>query len=453
MTAASASATRNGGIAPADLACAGASHPATERAGTADSEASHVIAGCADAMADSVLAERDPFGFDRLFFHPSSGTYGNGIRSILSHAALPPGKPDAAAIDGFFKGQRLPGHTVLQDVRAVPPGHALLRTRHGLTVHLRPETTSRGDAEALLPVPLPMSRQMLERDAQEADAQEVDAQQADALQMGLQATQQASLETSLQISLQVSLKASLQTALQTGKNVALALSGGLDSALLLALLHDMGARHIPVYILATGLPDYCERDAALAVARRLHAEAVVIDATADDFVAALPAVIRHIEEPLYNLHPVAKLLLARAMRRDGIDIAISGDGADQVLTRDVSADYLPLCHALFDAAGVTLHAPFLDAAVVRHLVSIAPDAHKQCLRDLAALFDLPSRLVSGPKRSRLAPAMDLSAWLDRPRIVALAHALDRPAPDLSADAQRVLWTTLLLTLDHLGVHP
>jgi hypothetical protein len=104
---------------------------------------------------------------------------------------------------------------------------------------------------------------------------------------------------------------------------------------------------------------------------------------------------------------------------------------------------------LFDEASVDLHPPFVDADVVAHLTSIAPDPNKQCLRDLGARLNLPDRLVHGPKRGRLAPAMDLAPLLDRDRTRALADSLGLAAPTLQADTERVLWVTLTLILDHL----
>lgn len=245
------------------------------------------------------------------------------------------------------------------------------------------------------------------------------------------------------------LQASLRQALKSPAP-ALALSGGLDSALLLALLKAMGVHDLPVYILATGLPGYCEREAALDMARRLGVPAKVVHAGESDFVAALPDTARQVEEPIFNLHPVAKLLLARAMAADGITLAITGDGADQVLRRDQSANYLPLCHALFDATGVQLHAPFLDSTVVAALCSLPPDPQKQCLRELAASLDLPARLVRGPKQSRLAPAMSLGPLAARDAMHDLARRLGLPAPALDTDAERVQWASLSITLNHLG---
>ncbi|MCM3060892.1 hypothetical protein M3553_22495, partial [Bacillus subtilis] len=105
-------------------------------------------------------------------------------------------------------------------------------------------------------------------------------------------------------------------------------------------------------------------------------------------------------------------------------------------------------------ASVDLHPPFVDAAVVAHLTSIAPDPNKQCLRDRGARLNLPDRLVHGPTRGRLAPAMELATLLDRDRTHALADTLGVAAPALQTDTERVLWTTLILILDHLDrLHP
>jgi asparagine synthase (glutamine-hydrolysing) len=346
-----------------------------------------------------IIGTRPPFGFERLHYHPRRGTWAGSIMALLKASGESAGEPDAAAIAGYLSGARLNGRTVLHDILAVPPGHALKQTPLGLEVS---------------PAEWPSSHRELG----------------------------------------TVLRESLQRALDSGKRVALALSGGLDSALLLALLREMGALpNVRCYTLVTGMPEYCEQEAVLDLARRMQVTVKLVEASERDFVAALARATYAVEEPMYNLHPVAKLLLAEAIAEDGIELAISGDGADQVLRRDESATYLPLCNALFGAASVVLYPPFVDPAVIARLTSIPPDPDKQCLRELAAELDLPERLVRGPKHSRLAPAMDLGRLLDRERIHALAASLDMPAPTLQPDTERVLWTTLTLILDHLGATP
>ncbi len=358
------------------------------------------------------LGQRDPFGFERLLYDTTTGHTATSVAGLLAGATPATGdgpggshgptrpRADRGAIAAHLNGAPLPDRTLLQYIRAVPPGHALLRSAQGLFTQPVPPPAAAADAPA-----------------------------------GLHAR----------------LSASLRRALASRQRIALALSGGLDSALLLALLCELGATDIPAYILVTDLPGYSERDAALDMAARLGVSTRLVPVSAADFVAALPQAIAAVEEPLFNLHPVAKLLLAQAMARDGIELAISGDGADQVLRRDVSANYLPLCRALFDAASVTLLAPFLDAAVVAWLLDRPADPDKTCLREIAARLELPARLVRGPKHSRLAPAMDLRRWAKPDELRALAAQLGLPEPTLSRDEACVRWTTLALALRQFGV--
>ena len=320
----------------------------------------------------------------------------DSIAGVLRAAGSASTEPDRAAIQGFLTHRRLVGHTVLNEVRSVPPGHMLTQQAAGPATSPIPWPSQQGDLHALL-------------------------------------------------------RASLQQALNTGRRTALALSGGLDSALLLALLRDLDAlQDVPCYILATGLPDYCERAAALDMATRMRARPIVVPVGPHDFVNALPCATQCVAEPMFNLHPVAKLLLARAMAADGIEQVVTGDGADQVLRRDTSANYLPLCQALFRAEQITLHAPFLNDGVMAHLLSLPPDPDKQCLRKLAQHLGLPHRLVHGPKCSRLAPAMDLQGLVTHAQIRSLARHLHFAAPALQTDNECMLWTTLTLTLQQLG---
>ncbi len=216
--------------------------------------------------------------------------------------------------------------------------------------------------------------------------------------------------------------------------VALALSGGVDSAVLAALL----AERAVLYTLAPRFPDYGEEAEASAMARRLGAELRRVPVDEGDFVEALPHVIRACERPLYNLHPVSRHLLARAARADGFGVLVTGDGADEVFRGTSGADYLPVVTALTRAAGLVPGAPFLDPEVAPF---VAPDPGKRALRALAVDLGVPEEIAHRPKRARFAPPMDLAPHRDAPLVAALGHHLGR-APSLAADRERVGWTTL-----------
>jgi asparagine synthase (glutamine-hydrolysing) len=228
-----------------------------------------------------------------------------------------------------------------------------------------------------------------------------------------------------------------------GRDVLVALSGGLDGALVLALWRQAG-RPLPEAItLRTGLPGYDESERAAQVAAALGVRLHVAAVTGDDLVAALPDGIAVMEQPLFNLHPVARLLLARAAARLGARVLVTGDGADQAMRGQPAGDYLPLVAALTRAAGLEPWSPFLDPRVVAAALAAGPDPEKRGLRALAPTLGLPAWIADAPKRSMLAPALDLSPHLDRAAIDRLARTIDLPVV-LDDDRARVGWVTLAI---------
>ena len=206
---------------------------------------------------------------------------------------------------------------------------------------------------------------------------------------------------------------------------ALALGGGLDSALLLAVIRRVLGKDVPVFSSCPSIPGYSERESVLASARSLDAKPELLGATERDFVEALSPCVEFAEVPLYNLHPVSKLLLARGLKERGIRRVITGDGADQVFAGVPGWDYLPIVGALFAGAGVALSCPFLHPRVSAWAANRA-DPSKSALREVARRL-LPARLADAPKVGQLAPVMDLSG-------VAESHSVELARRTLGLDA-------------------
>lgn len=342
------------------------------------------------------LPTRDDFGLRRLYYTPDR--HAPTCRALFDADPALSRALDATTIAAIAEGRSLPERTAFATIRAVPPGHGLATGPTGLAVYPTAMTTCEGDLGALL-------------------------------------------------------DAAIDDMLATApRPLAVALSGGLDSALVLALVRRRDPT-IRGLVLDPRLPDYSELDAARETARALDVPVDVVSVDPDAFVAAVPAAIAAFETPLYNLHPVAKWLLADAARRAGYRTLLTGDGADQVMTRDVSADYLPLVGAAFDAHGVGLWSPFLVAGVVAHLLAIAPDRNKRVLRDVASLLPIPRPLVDEPKRGRLAPPLSLDRVVSPSRVAALAVSLGQPAPDPHDDRAVVAWSTAAILADSFGVPP
>lgn len=235
-----------------------------------------------------------------------------------------------------------------------------------------------------------------------------------------------------------------------GREVALAISGGLDSAALLETLARAGVE-LPLYLLVTDIPGYCERREALATAAAFGLPLREVFATPADFVAALPAALRAAEAPFYNLHLAGNLLLARALERDGIGALLTGHAADQVLALApprALANFLPWVDAMMNAAGVELRLPFLDPGVIAAARAAGPDPRKENLRRLLA-GRLPSATLEAPKVARYTPAFPLDRWQPSRRAARLRPLLPFLAPEPARGGAAEL---LLVSLDLLGEH-
>ena len=341
---------------------------------------------------------RDPFGLRRCYYDLQGRMHASSVRALFE--ALPdlPRTLDPVAVAAHLEGRTTPERSFFAAVRAVAPGHELIRTAEGFATRPVPVEPLEGDLPALL-------RAALAEAMREAPAP-----------------------------------------------IAVALSGGLDSALVLALAHELEAETKAV-VLAPEMHGYGELEVATQTARQVGAEIVVAHVSAADFRAATPDAIAAMEVPLYNLHPVGKLLLARAARQAGFATLLTGDGADHVLTRDRSADYLPLVSACFDAAGVELRTPFLHDDVIAHVLAGPIDPHKSELRTLGSTLPIPQGLVRNEKVSRLTPPIDLSPLVPPETIERLADTLGREPPNLRADRDHVRWSTLALLVDAMEAWP
>ena len=113
--------------------------------------------------------------------------------------------------------------------------------------------------------------------------------------------------------------------------VACYLSGGIDSCSVLGVASKLSQQPLRAYTLSFDHADYDEGAIAEAQAKLSGAEFRRIDIrsehTADHFSDAL----YHAERPFANAHVVAKFLLSRAVRDDGIKVVMTGEGSDEIL--------------------------------------------------------------------------------------------------------------------------
>lgn len=113
--------------------------------------------------------------------------------------------------------------------------------------------------------------------------------------------------------------------------VASYLSGGIDSCAVLGLAQQCMDRPIRAFTLTFDNPLYNEAAIAEATAKHVGASYHPIPITGRDIADSYADAIWHAETQMFNGHGVAKYLLSRAVRKAGIKVVFTGEGADEML--------------------------------------------------------------------------------------------------------------------------
>lgn len=330
----------------------------------------------------NVLARRDRLGSRMIYFEPGSGEYAEDLAVLL--ARVPEarrGGLDPRGIDvawGLAPSTDDASRTCLRGVRCVPPGVALVRN---------------GDGRVAL-------------DAASARSS-------------------PPLSSSVAPSLESVLLGAASRAFASARRPIVALGGGIDAPLAVLAMRGAGiAIESAVHVSLPGT-SYDEsaaaRETATAIGLRLHE----VRLTTSDLAAALPRAVRLAGTALYNMHPVSRVVTARAARDLGHDVLVTGDGADQAARGAIEpADYVPIVAAITRGCGIALASPFADDDLVDLLVRLR-DPSKNALRALARVWGLPDSVAGRPKVPCMAPALPRAAFPVDGALVELSRALGR----------------------------
>jgi asparagine synthase (glutamine-hydrolysing) len=240
-----------------------------------------------DRETGDLFAVRDQIGVKPLYWALRRGVFvaASELRAMLRHPGVGAQLDLPGVIEYLAFGHTSQGRTIVEDVRTLPPGHALT-LRDG-----RVEVTEYWDV--LPPEP-----------------SEVDGAVADDLLELLDRAVAASLVSDVPLSLM--------------------LSGGLDSSAIAAL----AARHVDpaeltAYSVSFGLAND-ESAAAARLARDLgmrHRELLLTEA---ELSGAFDAWLSGMDVPSANPTWIAVSHIARAVHSDGFKVLLSGDGGDEL---------------------------------------------------------------------------------------------------------------------------
>lgn len=109
-------------------------------------------------------------------------------------------------------------------------------------------------------------------------------------------------------------------------NSAYVVSGGLDSSTVACVGHMIGYR-LPTYTGYYDTPGFDEREYARLVPTAGHREVLI---TPQDFIDHFDRFATHMREPFQGMGAFGQYMVGRAMAKDGIKVAVSGEGSDEL---------------------------------------------------------------------------------------------------------------------------
>ena len=109
------------------------------------------------------------------------------------------------------------------------------------------------------------------------------------------------------------------------------LSGGVDSSLVVAMANKTAGRAIPTFTISITDKKLNEKSEALAVAKHLGCNPVVVDCGHEELRTGYPELIGAVEFPVIDTSCLGLLHLARSVHEHGYKVALTGEGADEWL--------------------------------------------------------------------------------------------------------------------------
>jgi asparagine synthase (glutamine-hydrolysing) len=246
-----------------------------------------------DRRARELFCARDPFGIKPFFYALTAGgprsRAGPQLRFASERKALA-GSGEVSAIDPdalrrYLSFQYVPAPaTLVPPARSLPPGHVLIARPGGrvdVFRYWRPE---------LRPARSPSS---------------------------------SSPEKIL-----AAMRDSVAVHLRSDVPVGAFLSGGVDSATLCALAAESRPGLLTVTV-GFDVEGYSEIDEAMATATALGVKSVPYVISPEEFIASLPRIVWHLDDPMADAAAVPLWFAAREARKH-VKVVLSGEGADEL---------------------------------------------------------------------------------------------------------------------------
>ena len=244
-----------------------------------------------DAPKKQLLLARDPMGIKPLYYCQSGQTFvfASEIRALL-RTGLVPRKPDPTAVLSYLAfGSVYEPWTMVEGVRAVPPGHLLVLENGSLRSR---------EYWNLLQTSSPSVSEKVSRNGQNATDE-----------------------------LPAILRNAVLSHLVSDVPVGVFLSGGIDSSALVALLSQNGVR-ANTFSLVFEEAEFDEGQYSREVAHRFGTEHHEIPVSQQETLGVLPEALAAMDQP--TIDGINTYLVSAKTRAAGMKVALTGLGADEL---------------------------------------------------------------------------------------------------------------------------
>ncbi len=267
-----------------------------------------------DAPRKRLLLARDPMGIKPLYYHQSerSFIFASEVRTLLQTGQVPRKTDPAGVLSYLTFGSVYEPWTIVEGVKAVPPGHVL-------TV----ENGSVSSREYWNPL------QSSGRD-----------------DLGPKSSNGS--ENAAEAQLPAILRDAVLSHLVSDVPVGVFLSGGIDSSALVAVLSHNGAR-ASTFSLVFHEQEFDEGQYSREVARCFGAEHHEIPVSPQDALGSLPAALCAMDQP--TIDGINTYLVSARTRAAGVKVALTGLGADEMFAGYSNFRHVPQMEAFSKRLG------------------------------------------------------------------------------------------------------
>jgi asparagine synthase (glutamine-hydrolysing) len=127
------------------------------------------------------------------------------------------------------------------------------------------------------------------------------------------------------------LRDAVKVRLQNQTSIAYYISGGLDSASIIALAAQELQKPLTAFNICFEDPDYDESALSFQTAQFLGAEYIPVDVNSQKIASSFEDAVYHNEGLIHNCQGIAKFILSQAVHKAGYKAVLTGEGADEVL--------------------------------------------------------------------------------------------------------------------------